>query len=141
MHSQRNGESLQGVVLNVGEDLYEKKSCLGLLKAGSRGGAQFPGDQGLYVCKSRGHRFEGPHGVGMRLISGRGRLTGMGFLICGYEFILSMSGFPSRSFDGRNVAYRPLEFYTTGEDFEKSVMFTWEGKADLGTISLEIVET
>jgi len=98
----------------------------------------FPDEQGLYVCISPGHRFEGPHGVGLRAITGRGRLTGIGIFICGYELILSMSGFPSRSFDGRKMAYRPLEFYTSGEDFEKSVTFTWEGKADLGTISLQI---
>ena len=105
------------------------------------GSSEFTNEQGLYVCISRGHRFEGPHGVGLRAITGRGRLSGMGFLVCGYEFILSMSGFPSRSFDGRKVAYRPLEFYTTGKDFEKSVALTWDGNADLGTISLEIVET
>jgi hypothetical protein len=105
------------------------------------GYAEFPDEQGLYVCISRGYRFEGPHGVWLQAIGGQGRLTGMGFYICGYEFILSMSGFPFRSFDGRKVAYRPLELYTKGGDFEKSVMLTWEGKADLGTISLEIVET
>ena len=105
------------------------------------GFSEFTNEQGLYVCVSRGHRFEGPHGVALRTITGRGRLTGMGFLICGYEFILSMTGFPSRSFDGRKMAYRPFEFYTTGEDFEKSVAFTWDGVADLGTISLTIVDT
>ena len=127
----------KGLTLETGVDLSIPKYWLEILF----GYAEFPDEQGLYVCISPGHRFEGPHGVGLRAITGRGRLTGMGFLICGYEFILSMSGFPSRSFDGRKVAYRPLEFYTTGEDFEKSVMFTWEGRADLGTISLEIVET
>jgi hypothetical protein len=102
------------------------------------GNAEFPSEQGLYVCKSRGHCFEGPRGLQLRAITGRGRLTGMGFLVCGYELILSMSGFSSRSFDGREVAYRPLEFYTTGRDFEKSVILSWEGTADLGTVSLEI---
>ena len=103
--------------------------------------AQFPDDQGLYVCKSRGHRFEGPHGLQLRAITGRGRLTGIGLWVCGYELILSMSGFSSRSFDGRKVAYRPLEFYATGQDFEKSVVFCWDGTADLGTVSVEIVGT
>lgn len=103
--------------------------------------AQFPGEQGLYVCKSTGHRFEGPHGVGFRAITGRGQLSGLGFLICGYELVLSMSGFPSRSFDGRDFAYRPMEFYSTAKQFEKSVVMTWDGHADLGTVSLEIVET
>ena len=104
-------------------------------------GAQFPDDQGLYVSKSRGHRLEGPHGLQLRAITGRGRLSGIGVWVCGYELILSMSGFPSRSFDGREVAYRPLEFYATGQDFEKSVVFSWDGTADLGTVSVEIVGT
>jgi hypothetical protein len=102
------------------------------------GEAEFPGEQGLYVCKSRGYRFEGPHGLQLRIIVGRGRLTGMGVWVCGYELILSMSGFPSRVFAGREVAYRPLEFHATGRDFEKSVLLSWEGIADLGTISTSI---
>ena len=65
----------------------------------------------------------------------------MGLWLCGYELVLSMSGFPSRKFDGRQFAYRPLEFYTTGYEFEKSVVFSWEGEADLGTVSLEIERT
>lgn len=102
------------------------------------GEAEFPDEQGLYVCKSRGHQFEGPRGLQLRTITGRGRLTGMGLWICGYELILSMSGFPSRSFNGREVAYRPLEFYATGRDFEKSILLSWDGTADLGTISVNI---
>jgi hypothetical protein len=98
----------------------------------------FPDGQGLYVCASPGHRFEGPHGLELRAILGGGGLSGLGLSVCGYELILSMSGFPSRSFDGRTVVYRPLEFYTTGPAFEKSVVFTWQGVADLGTICLDI---
>lgn len=102
------------------------------------GVAEFPDEQGLYVCKARGHRFEGSRGLQLRAITGRGRLTGMGLWVCGYELILSMSGFPSRVFDQREVVYRPLEFYVTGRDFEKSVMLSWDGLADLGTLSLKI---
>jgi hypothetical protein len=104
-------------------------------------GAQFPDDQGLYVCRSPGHQFEGPHGLQLRAITGRGRLSGVGLWVCGYELILSMSGFPSRSFDGREFAYRPLEFYAKAPKFEKSVVFSWDGTADLGTVSVEIVGT
>lgn len=102
------------------------------------GYAEFPDHQGLYVCKSSGHRFEGPHGIALRAISGRGSLTGIGLWVCGYELILSMSGFPLRIFDGRQFAYRPLELYTTGREFERSIAFSWDGEADLGTISLKI---
>jgi len=104
-------------------------------------GAQFPDDQGLYVCTSRGHRFEGPRGLKLQAIVTRDRVSGMGLWICGYELILSMVGFPTRSFDGREVAYRPLEFYATGRDFEKSVVLSWDGSADLGTVSVEIAGT
>lgn len=102
------------------------------------GEAEFPDQQGLYVCKSRGYIFEGPRGLQLRAITGSGRLTGMGLWICGYELILSMSGFRSRVFDGREVAYRPLEFFATGDQFEKSILLSWSGAADLGTISVNI---
>jgi hypothetical protein len=98
----------------------------------------FPNHQGLYVCRSRGHRFDGPHGLQFRAIAGRGRLTGMGTWVCGYELILSMSGFQSRKFDGREFVYRPFEFYTMGRDFEKSLILCWDDAADLGTISCTI---
>lgn len=102
------------------------------------GETEFFGEQGLYVCKLRGHRFEGPRGVELRAITGGGRLTGIGLWVCGYELILSMSGFHSRTFDGREMAYRPLELHTTGRNFEKSVLLSWNGSADLGTISVHL---
>lgn len=105
------------------------------------GQTQFPDQQGLYVCRSPGHRFDGPDALKLQAIAGRGRLTGMGLWLCGYELILSMSGFPSRSFDGREFAYRPFEFYTVGRDFEKSVLLCWDETADLGTICCEIDRT
>lgn len=101
---------------------------------------EFSDDQGLYVCKSRGHLFEGPQGLQLQAITRQGRLSGLGLWLNGYELILSMSGFPSRIFDERSVVYRPLELYATGREFEKSIVFHWEGIADLGTISLEINE-
>lgn len=104
------------------------------------GREQLPKHQGLYICKSSGHRFEGPQGLKFRAITGRGRLTGIGAVVCGYEMILSMSGFPTRLFDGREMVYRPFELYTVGQKYEKSIVFNWEGSADLGTISLRIGE-
>jgi hypothetical protein len=105
------------------------------------GGADFPEGQGLYVCTLPGHRFEGPFGLELRAIAGSTGLSGLGVRVSGYELILSMSGFPVRVFDGRPVAYRPLELHVTGPLFEKSIIFSWEGAADLGTLSLEICET
>ncbi len=100
---------------------------------------EFPNDQGLYVCNDKGHVFAGPHGIKLRAITNSERLTGLGLYICGYEFILSMSGFPNRRFDGRQFVYRPFEFYSTNDTgFEKSVVLTWEGTADLGTLFCKI---
>jgi hypothetical protein len=102
------------------------------------GSADFPEGLGLYVCTLPGHRFEGPFGLKLQAIASSAGLSGLGVWVCGYELILSMSGFPSRTFDGRTVAYRPLELYVTGAAFEKSIIFSWQGTADLGTVSLEI---
>jgi hypothetical protein len=103
------------------------------------GYAAFPQNQGLYVCNDIGHVFGGPHGLALRAITNSERLTGLGLLICGYEFILSMSGFPNRRFDGRQFVFRPFEFYTTdNKHFEKSVVLSWEEAADLGTIVCRI---
>lgn len=102
------------------------------------GHAEFSEHQGLYVCKTTGHQLEGPHGIEIQAITGRGRLTGIGVKVCGYELVLSISGFESRIFDARHFAYRPLELYTSARDFEKSVVFSWDGKADLGTVTSRI---
>lgn len=103
----------------------------------------FADGQGLYLCKAKGHQFSGPSGLAIQAISGDGRLSGIGVSICGYELVLSMSGFPSRKFDGRDFAFRPLEIYATGDDFEKNVVFSWDeaAPADLGTISVRVGET
>lgn len=100
----------------------------------------FAAGQGLYVCRSVGHVFETARQVKLRTISNRTHLNGLGLWVCGYELILSMSGFASRKFDGREMVYRPLELYTIGREFEKSIMLSWQGVADLGTISIQIEE-
>ncbi|MHB1344031.1 MAG: hypothetical protein ACYCX3_06695 [Thermoleophilia bacterium] len=101
------------------------------------GRADLSNGHGLYVCRERGFRTQGPM-FGLRTISGEQRLKGLGIDLCGTELILSMSGFPLRRFDGRAVVYRPLELHVTGSAFEKSVCFAWQGAADLGTVSFEI---
>jgi len=96
---------------------------------------EFHDHQGVYVCRDVGHIFSGPHGLKMKAFAPEGKLDGLGLLICGYEFILSMSGLPNRRFDGRNFAYRPFEFYAKARGFEKSVVFSWMGESDGGTIT------
>ena len=103
--------------------------------------SEFTNGKGLYICKSEGHLFSGSHGLEARAIVNGGQVSGLGLCICGYEFVLSMSGFHNRTFDGREFAYRPFELHAQGEEFEKSVFFSWNGEADLGTISTGISKT
>lgn len=105
------------------------------------GKSEFTDEAGLYICKTTGHAFSGVHGVEAQVIVNKGKVSGLGLKICGYELVLSMSGFPSRVFDSRDFAYRPLELYAIRGEHEKSVMFSWEGAADLGTITLSLNET
>lgn len=105
------------------------------------GYAEFGNEQGFYVCNQPGERHEGPRGVKVGVIEREGQISGIGVWVCGYELILSMNGFPKRIFDGRSVVYRPLEFYTVGPSYEKSIVLSWNGNADLGTISLQVGET
>ncbi len=102
------------------------------------GNSDFAPNQGLYVCKDIGHQFKARGDLAFMAITNNERLTGFGMYICGYELILSMSGMPNRRFDGRQFAYRPFEFYTTGSQYEKSVLFSWDGPSDNGTIVSEI---
>lgn len=102
------------------------------------GYSDFSNGQGLYFCKDSGHSFSGNYGLNAQAIIKKGHVSGIGITICGYELVLSMCGFPDRVFDGRNFAYRPLEIYASNNTYEKSVMFSWQGHADLGTISVNI---
>lgn len=102
------------------------------------GEQEFSGLQGLYMCVDIGHQFDGPRGLTMQAISSANAITGIGVHICGYELILSTAGLPNRTFDKRKFAFRPMELYASGPQFEKSVLFSWDGEADLGTISLTL---
>ncbi|MDH5178964.1 MAG: hypothetical protein OEY07_04805 [Gammaproteobacteria bacterium] len=102
------------------------------------GKSEFSGEAGLYICKTTGHTFSGAHGVEAQAIVKKGKVSGLGLKICGYELVFSMTGFPTRVFDSRDFAYRPLELYAIRGKYEKSVVFSWEGAADLGTITLNL---
>lgn len=94
--------------------------------------------QGLYICNDIGHESKGPIGIELRAITNEQRLTGLGVSVCGQELILSMTGFPSRLFDSRRFVYRPFEIYTKKNVFEQSIVFSWDGTADKGTITLTL---
>ncbi len=126
--------SAKSLSLDVERDLSIPQSWIDILF----GDRVLSDGQGLYVCNAVGHQFDGPRGVTIQAITGRAGITGIGLSICGYELVLSMSGFGGRMFDGRRFVYRPMEFYTTAQDFEKSVVFSWVGEADQGTIHCRI---
>lgn len=105
------------------------------------GRADFEEGQGLYISRVPGERFDGPRGILCRGLARQGRLTGLAMHVCGYELVLSTVQLQNRELQGRKLAYRPMELYTTGPAFEKSVVFTWDGPADLGTISLSLGES
>jgi hypothetical protein len=102
------------------------------------GYCDFPGEWGIYICNQIGHDCAGPLGIMTRAISNHERMTGLGVYVCGYEILLSMRGFPGRRFDDRSFVYRPFELYTHSREFEKSVVFSWQGKSDGGTITSSI---
>jgi len=99
---------------------------------------EFPQASGLYICRDVGYTDRRSFDLGFRAISNRERLTGFGLKVCGYELILSMNGFPNRTFDGRVFVYRPFELRMTGIGFEKSILLSWEGPADNGTIERRV---
>jgi len=102
------------------------------------GYVDFSMHRGLYLFNDIGYIFQGPLDLSLRAISRRGELSGLVISMCKYELILSMSGFPSRRFAGQSVVYRPLELYVRGPGYEKSIVLTWDGPADLGIISFTL---
>lgn len=87
-----------------------------------------------------GARDDRAAGSLIRLIADRGgNISGVGLTMGACEFVLSMSGFGTREFDGRQFAYRSCEIYSRVDDrFERGVWFHWETTdADLGTISMK----
>jgi hypothetical protein len=94
--------------------------------------------QGLYICGHPGEVFEGSREIKFEPAIEDNRIIGIKFFVCGYELVLFMTGFPERIYQERRVIYRPLELHVIGKAYEKSVIFSWIDKADLGTIHLEI---
>ena len=67
-------------------------------------------------------------------------IGGLGLWLCGVELFLSMTGFPNRRFDGRDLLYRPLEIHTVGRKFERSLGFSWTTPGDNGTITMTLAD-
>lgn len=95
-------------------------------------GSDFVGARGLYICRDAGHRFMRGREVSCQTITrSTGEVSGIGVHVGGIECILSLSGFASRRFDGRQFVHRPLEL----KFGDHSIGFSWKGDADRGTIS------
>lgn len=101
----------------------------------------FDAGQGLHLQRDAGAIFEGPRGLLVAPMARKGKLIGISVAVCGYDLILAMVPIPDRVMNGQKLVYRPLELYARGRDYEKSVMFSWTGQADLGTLSVTIGET
>jgi len=127
---------LYSKLIKYDQDISE--DCLRNLINVLLGGDEFKGNCGLYICRELGHFHKGPRGFEVRLIGNHTNITGIGFFICGYEFVLSITDRDFRIFDKRKFIHRPMELYTTAENYEKAVVFCWQGKADLGTIQYRI---
>lgn len=97
------------------------------------GERDFSDGQGLYVCKQLAHTFEGS-GVSIRPIGTSTRVTGLAVTFSGYEMLFSMVRIAARTFEKRAFVYRPFELHTIGTTFEKSLVLSWKGAADGGSI-------
>lgn len=99
--------------------------------------AEFAPGQGLYMCSEPGEVLEGPTGLLLTPLLRRDSVTGLKVSVCGYDLVLALDLLQDQT---RKLAYRPMELHATGRDFEKSILFSWRGSADLGTISVSIAE-
>ena len=106
------------------------------------GARPFDPEQGLYVVRTPGSKFEGPRGVGLGGIGYRGRLAGLILLLNGYAFNLIMApGLAGRRDFLTNIhAFRPFELLITDGRSEVSLVMVWDGPADNGTIQLRTEE-
>jgi hypothetical protein len=99
------------------------------------GGRDFADGQGLYMHRDRGHFYHGPTGVVLQVLYRSDAPVGIKVAVCSYELILLMEPLTSRSWNGAMLCYRPFELYTCGPNAERSIVFSWDGPADRGTIA------
>lgn len=104
------------------------------------GKEEFSGLGGLYVINELGTKQCGPTGVWMTATTRNEDVSGLSLHVCATELVLNTLGIPQRKFMGRRCAYRPFEIHTRGKQYEKSVIFTWFGHSDGGTIGTLIGE-
>jgi hypothetical protein len=97
---------------------------------------QLPLNWGLYVPRHTMPRTQFVRGVATAGV-------GWGEALCGFEvsfnefvFFLLLAPRPNgeRKFGGIEYVYRPKELHVSGEDWEYSVAFGWQGAADNGTL-------
>lgn len=106
------------------------------------GAADFEPGQGLYVSRTRGEAVGGPRDAAFSPIGWRGRLAGATVSLVGVTFVLLMhTEHPQRrEYFGRSYVHRPLELWFYNAHSGTSIMLSWPGSADLGTIQYRLQE-
>jgi len=93
---------------------------------------------GLYIPSRVGRESKPNFNIEMAPLSHYGVVSGLLVHLCGYELILCMRPLSGRVFLGEPVIYRPMELLVKNAVRERSVVFSWDGAADLGTITVTI---
>jgi hypothetical protein len=124
----------KSVILRNGIDTQLPERWLQILF----GRDNFADGEGLYLYREPGRLFRGRTGVQMRVVARDKKPVGIYVAVSSYEFILLMQTPPSRTWNGAALCYRPLELYTPGPGCERSIVFSWAGAADFGTIRARV---
>ena len=99
----------------------------------------FPDQTGLYTPTRTNDFAPLATGIGYGPILHKAfGVVGLQVLLCSYQLSLLMQPVPDRTIAGVPVAWRPMELHTTGPNYEKSLMFSWDGPADLGSLEIAI---
>ncbi len=95
-----------------------------------------PGE-GLYVSSKPASR-QAIGGVEFSCFERDGNVVGAMTKLCGRELILSMEPLEENSLADRTVVYRPLEIHTQIGRFDQSILFSWDGQSQLGSLHLRL---
>jgi hypothetical protein len=98
----------------------------------------FEPGQGLYMPRTVGMSRETERGIALGGIGQEGHMVGLTADLRGESFNLIMTprSDNARHFLGAEHAYRPLEIHVSDGISEKSIVFSWDGPADRGTIHM-----
>ena len=95
-----------------------------------------PPDWGLYVPRQAIPRTQLVRGVATAGMGWGGALRGFEVCFNEFTFLLLLAARPNgeRRFGGIEYVYRPKELHISGDGWEYSIAFGWQGPADKGTL-------